>query len=163
MRSETWPYMLPLTGGPQGDLCEWVSVGLFFQCVCTIQFLSHSVSENVCFTVTWNVRGNHHLEILSFYVAWLVLLLTITPWWIRGIGPNMRSLINMIIWGVTSPCNLIPANWDFSHQSRMPSLMSAAAFTLWSVTSSRSLAWLTCSIPSGQCWAGHSSWFMHTE
>lgn len=44
-----------------------------------------------------------------------VLLHSVTPLWIWGMGLNTRSLINMINWGVSAPCNLIPANWDFSH------------------------------------------------
>lgn len=66
----------------------------------------------------------HHFEreptiwIFLVLVAWVVLLHTVTPLWIWGMGLNTRSLINMINWGVSVSCNLIPANWDFSHVSR---------------------------------------------
>lgn len=73
--------------------------------------------DYMCFCHTWYVWNNHHLEFLSVDVAQLFLILPITPWWIRGIGLNTRALINMINWGVTALCSLIPANWDFSHIS----------------------------------------------
>ena len=108
---------------PDHTCCYWSSSGrsVLLDEWGTIFFFPLHV--NVCTTQVVRMcdivaqSRNHHLDFLSVSSARVVLLPTITPLRIWGMGLDARSLINMINWGVTAPCNLIPANWDFSHIS----------------------------------------------
>lgn len=94
LRSETWPYMLH----------PWRSSVEFVLCLHHPISIMQGVYMSVC--CMCNVEDNHHLDFPNVSAAWLVLILTVMPWWTWGIVLNSRGLINMINSGATAQCNL---------------------------------------------------------